>query len=320
MTAFDVFIAIDWSGARKARGIAVARCRADDAWPEIVAPPDGMRFWSRAAVLSFLRGLAEGTSVRSLVGIDCAFSLPVDPSTDMIWAGLADGPALWRRVDAVASGPGDDFYGGRFASDPRFVSAFWSQGRMVDGRRPARRLTERACAQQRQGRPESPLKLIGAKQVGKGGLAGMRVLHHLRLESGAAVSIWPFDDKDDGDRERARMVVAEIYPRLMLQWAGHGRTKVRHEADLASCLATLGCDRHGQARPAGCGMTGAASGLSDHETDALIAAAGLRHLSQRGHPFRIAQAEVGVARVVRREGWIFGVDSSPTAISAALGM
>jgi len=309
VTGFDDFIAIDWSGARKARGIAVARCRDDAGRPEIVVPPDGRRVWSRSAVLSFLSGLARATSTRCLVGIDCAFSLPVDRSTEAIWADLDDGPALWARVDSVASQPDDDLYGGPFASDPRYSSAFWSHGRMTPGDGPARRVTERACADQGWGRPESPLKLIGAKQVGKGGLAGMRVLHHLRSEGKAAVSIWPFDDYG----ERARMVVAEIYPRLMLNLAGHGRTKVRHENDLIACFTAMGC-RPGRGH-AGAGRISASKPgeLSDHETDALVAAAGLRRLWRQGKPLQIDGSGHGAAAVIRREGWIFGVSPSADA-------
>ena len=112
------------------------------------------------------------------------------------------------------------------------------------------------------------------------------------------------------------MVVAEIYPRLFLQSAGHGRTKVRNEEDLAACFAALACDPDRRAR-AGGGSNGPLSSLSDHETDALIAAAGLRRFSMNANMLQIDGLGAHAASVLRREGWIFGVDPSVAAIQAA---
>jgi hypothetical protein len=78
------------------------------------------------------------------------------------------------------------------------------------------------------------------------------------------LAVWPFDGPPDG-----RALVAEIYPRLFLRRAGAGNEKVRAWDTLAVRLAALGSDPCG-ARP---------DAPSDHETDALVSAAGLRAIA-----------------------------------------
>lgn len=139
------------------------------------------------------------------------------------------------------------------------------------------------------GAPESPLKLVGARQVGKGGLAGMRVLAELKRRLGGAFAVWPFDDPD-----KARIVCVELYPRLFLRAAGHGSAKVRSLAELDRCLAALGSASYDDrdATP------------TDHETDALVAAAGLRQVGGRASLWN----PKGMSAIARQtEGWIFGV-------------
>ena len=139
------------------------------------------------------------------------------------------------------------------------------------------------------GAPESPLKLVGARQVGKGGLAGMRVLAWLRRTLGDAFCVWPFDPID-----RARIICVELYPRLFMRMAQHGNSKVRTPAVLDRCLDALDSSPTGQwlVLP------------SDHETDALVAAAGLRRIASDPAVWN----PTGLDALARRaEGWGFGV-------------
>jgi hypothetical protein len=77
------------------------------------------------------------------------------------------------------------------------------------------RATERASKlSKRFGDAESPFRLYGARQVGRGGLAGMRMLRHLREQIGAGLAVWPFDGDDAV--EQAGMVVVEMFPRLFI--------------------------------------------------------------------------------------------------------
>ena len=69
-----------------------------------------------------------------------------------------------------------------------------------------------------------------------------------------------------GPKGAARLV--EIYPRLFLMRTGWGLRKVRTWADLNGCLTLLDSD----------GVDPSAPVPTDHDTDALVSAAGLRWL------------------------------------------
>ena len=289
--AFPRFIAIDWSGARGRRyaGIAVAECAAGDGPPRLVEPPAG--WWSRSAVFDWLRGALERGP--ALVGIDCAFSLPFAVAgryfPDPAGATAFD---LWDRVEEVA-GDEPDFAGGAFAEHPDYGADFWRAGMQPDWYKDPHRMAERVCRADSYGSPQSPYKLIGSKQVGKGALAGMRMLRALRNAAPDRVAVWPFDGLPSG-----RTVFCEIYPRLFLKRAGFGLRKIRDARDVDAALAFLG------SAPAR--LPGA---VTDHDADALVSAAGMRWLA--GRP-AVWDPPAMDARARRQEGWIFGVgDRAP---------
>jgi hypothetical protein len=279
---FDGFIAIDWSGAQPAKGIAIAECAPGSAAPRLVPAP-GKRAWSRGQTLDWLTRRLDRAE-RLLIGMDCAFSLGCDREGRFIAGAEKSVFDLWALVEDI-SGDAGDYFGGAFADHPAHRDRFWQRGPAPEGFDPCRRTTERACAD---GRPETPYKLIGAKQVGKGALAGMRVLKALRERVGGRLVVWPFEPVG-----RASVMV-EIYPRLFLRRCGWGNGKVRDQAGLNACLERLGSRR--------CGGSG--SRLTDHDTDALISAAGLRWLAGEPRVWRPAQLD---ERARRQEGWIFGV-------------
>ncbi|WP_204315773.1 hypothetical protein, partial [Stenotrophomonas maltophilia] len=68
--------------------------------------------------------------------------------------------------------------------------------------------------------PYSCFNLVGASQVGKSSLTGMRVLHRLR----GKVPLWPFDPLPE-----AGPVLVEIYTALAARAAGmrKGISKIR---------------------------------------------------------------------------------------------
>jgi len=273
-TVFDGFIGIDWSGAAQPGydGIAVARCGIGTAAPTLVKPPATAGRWTRQAVLDWLVLQLQGRS-RLLVGFDFAFALPGE-SRPM--------PALWSAIDQ--RGAADvDLLGSAYASDdPRF----WSRGPQPKQWQAApRRLAELACSAAGLGHPQTPFQLIGAKQVGKGALAGMRLLHRLHTEHRKHIAIWPFDDMQGDD---ARSVCVEIYPRLFIRRAGLGNAKLRTTGDLDIALEALASARHGsKVMP------------DDHQADALVSAAGLRFLA--------GSQSVWAAGLGEHDGWIFGV-------------
>jgi hypothetical protein len=112
----------------------------------------------------------------------------------------------------------------------------------------------------------------------------MRLLHRLDRR----VAVWPMDAIEAG-----QSAVVEIYPRIYIRNAGLPGKKIRTAAALDDALDALGSK---------------AARLdhvpSDHETDALITAAGMRaHLA---HPSAFAPAGL-TADIARTEGWTFGV-------------
>jgi hypothetical protein len=126
---------------------------------------------------------------------------------------------------------------------------------------------------------------IGAAQVAKASFSGMRFLHHL----GGKVPIWPMDPLPD----RGSAVV-EIYTRIYLRRAGLTGAKLRSRAELNRALRGLGSP------PARLRFE-----PNDHQTDALVTAAGMRALTLTEPR---AFDPVGLTpRIARTEGWTFGV-------------
>jgi len=289
---FSHFVAIDWSGALGPRqpGIAVALCAWGGGAPRLVAPPDGP-VWSRQGVLDWLlRDLPH----ESLVGFDLGPSLPfVDhgaffPHWDR---SPADARGLWRLVEEICA---DDPHlgAGSFVAHPQARAYFrhrGEEGAHFGGGRGRLRVTEHA--QRAQGlNPYSNFNLVGAAQVGKSSLTGMRLLHRLD----GRLPIWPFD-ADPGSGS----LIVEIYTSLAARAAGKrkGQTKMWTGAELDLCLAQLGCAAHAPLPR-----------YSDHQTDALLTAAWLRHVQADAAlwPQLWAPGE-RLPDVARTEGWTFGV-------------
>jgi hypothetical protein len=283
---FDRFIGVDWSGARGSAysGIAVAECGAGAGAPVLVQPPK--RRWRRTDFVDWVIGQASDER-RMLIGIDCAFALPAAMATGLLGENYS-AASLWTHVDRVCTGA-NDYYGGGFALHEAHRHLFWHSGPRPPDFSEHHRAGEHACRTAGLGSPESPLKLVGARQVGKGGLAGMRVLAALSKQLGELFAVWPFDPI-----ERARIVCVELYPRLFMRMAGHGNAKVRSGDALNRCLAALHSDS-----PLVTDET-----LVDHDTDALVAAAGLRLIA--GEPAVWSPAGLD-SLAIRAEGWIFGV-------------
>ena len=130
----------------------------------------------------------------------------------------------------------------------------------------------------------SAFDAIGAAQVAKASFSGMRLLHRLD----GKVAIWPMDPlPGDGS------VVVEIYTRIYLLKAGMSGKKLRSRADLNRALIGLG------SKP-----VRLRSEPDDHQTDALVTAAGMRaHLKDR----RALDPPGLTPELARTEGWTFGI-------------
>lgn len=287
MRRFTRFACIDWSGAAGERqpGIAVAACAAGDAPPQLVGAPGR---WSRQAVLDWLLQCA-GENADLLIGVDFSTSFPfVDkgaffPGWDR---SPADARALWALVDRLA----DDephLAANRFVDHadaaPHFRRHGGREGALFGGGIGRMRVVEART----DAHPASCFNLVGAKQVGKSSLTGMRLLHRLD----GRVPVWPFDPVP-----AQGPVIVEIYTSIAAIAAGlpRHRTKARDAATLAQALAALGVteppplDR-----------------WDDHSTDAIITAAWLRRAA--ADPALWTPALPFSSTLAATEGWTFGV-------------
>lgn len=291
MRSFDHFLAVDWSGAKGLRhkGIALALTDADGGAPVLVEPGRG---WSREDVLAILR---EDLPRNTLVGLDLGISLPhadcgaYFPSFD---ASPADAKDLWALIDDVCAGE-QDLSAGNFVDHPDFAPYFRRHGGRegeyfrcddaVHGRGRFR-ITEHAQAELGC-KPYSNFNLVGAAQVGKSSLTGMRMLHRLD----GRVPVWPIDPlPQDGS------VVVEIYTALAALEAGRSssRSKIRSYEDLNLGLSTLGS-----------APVSSSGAIDDHSSDALLTAAWLRAVANEKPRWQ----PTGLSReLARTEGWTFG--------------
>ncbi len=285
-TRFRHFVAIDWSGAagERQRGIALAWCGTGHAAPQIVRPG---HVWSRADVLGWLREqLPDGT----LVGLDLGISLPFADAGAFFpgWEhSPADARALWALIDRIAA-PDPHHAVGSFVDHPAVARHFRRHGGRCGDQFPPgagrMRVTERAQAAMGC-TPTSNFNLVGAAQVGKSSLTGMRVLHHLPH----AIPVWPIDPVP-----LSGSVLCEIYTTIAAVAAGRrpARSKIRTGAELDSALAHFDTRAFGHS-----------GAMSDHVSDAVITAAWLRHAAADPalwHPAALTPA------IAATEGWTFG--------------
>ena len=279
---FGTFVAIDWSGAkgRRHRGIAIAEAR-EDGPPRLIRPE---HVWSRVEVLDWL--LERTAREPTLFGFDFSFAppfvergayLPGEPEIP------ENARAFWAYVDARCDD--EDLGAASFlelAHRRHFyfgiadgVKADFVRFRMCDARLSAQGGRKTASA----------YDAIGAAQVAKASFSGMRLLHRLD----GKVAIWPMDPLPPNGS-----AVVEIYTRIYLRRAGMPGSKLRSRAALNLALAGLGSP------PARLRFE-----PDDHQTDALVTAAGMRALGE-GEP-RAFSPEGLTAELARTEGWTFGI-------------
>jgi hypothetical protein len=279
---FDAFVAIDWSGAkgRRHKGIAIAEARLD-ASPRLVRPGHA---WSREEVLYWL--LNRAAKEPTLFGFDFSFAPPIVERGEYL-LGEPDVPRtareFWAYVDARCDD--EDLGAASFleiAHRRHFyfgiadgVKADFMHFRQCDARLNAQGGRKTASA----------FDAIGAAQVAKASFSGMRLLHRLD----GKVAIFPMDQLPEHGS-----AVVEIYTRIYLRRAGMSGAKLRTRAELNRALAGLG------SKPARLSFE-----PNDHQTDALVTAAGMRALA-RQEP-RAFEPEGLTPEIALAEGWTFGV-------------
>lgn len=279
---FASYVAIDWSGAKgkRHRGIAIAEARGHAA-PRLVRPG---HVWSREEVLGWL--LKRAAKEPTLFGFDFSFAPPIVERGEYL-PGEPGVPKtareLWAYVDAKSD---DDDLGAasflEFAHRKHFyfgiadgVKAQFMHFRQCDARLNAQGGRKTASA----------YDAIGAAQVAKASFSGMRFLHRLD----GKVAIWPMDPLPANGS-----AVVEIYTRIYLRRAGMSGSKLRNRGSLNLALEGLGSPPvRLRFEP------------NDHQTDALVTAAGMRALAL--HEPRAFDPDGLTPQIAAAEGWTFGV-------------
>ncbi|MEO8455734.1 MAG: hypothetical protein ABI454_11285 [Sphingomicrobium sp.] len=282
MRPFASYVAIDWSGAkgRRHKGIAIAEARGVSA-PRLVRAG---HIWSREEVLRWL--LKRAAKEPTLFGFDFSLAPPLIERGEYL-PGEPDVPAtareFWAYVDRMSNDV--DLGAASFLENAHRRHFYFG---IADGVK-AGFMHFRQCdahLNAQGGRKiASSYDAIGAAQVAKASFSGMRLMHRLD----GKVAIWPMDPL----LERGSVVV-EIYTRIYLRRAGMSGVKLRTRAELNRALKGL------DSPPARLRFE-----PNDHQTDALVTAAGMRLLATT-EP-RAFAPEGLTPEIARTEGWTFGV-------------
>jgi len=279
---FNAFVAIDWSGAKgnRHKGIAIAEARGD-APPRLIRPA---HVWSREEVLHWL--VRRAGKEPTLFGFDFSFAPPIIERGEYL-PGEPEVPKsareFWAYVDSKSDD--EDLGAASFLEEVHRRHFYFGIADGVKADFMRFRQCDHRLNQQGGRKTASAFDVIGAAQVAKASFAGMRLLHRLD----GKVAIFPMDPLPEHGS-----AVVEIYTRIYLRRAGMPGAKLRTRAALNEALTGLGSKAvRLRFEP------------NDHQTDALVTAAGMRELarteSRAFHPPGLTPELAGT------EGWTFGI-------------
>ncbi len=279
---FDAFVAVDWSGAkgRRHKGIAIAEARGDHP-PRLVRPG---HCWSREDVLHWL--LERAGKEPTLFGFDFSFAPPLIERGEYL-PGEPGVPKtareFWAYVDDRCDD--EDLGAASFLETVHRKHFYFGIADGVKAEFVRFRECDRLLNSAGGRKTASTYDAIGAAQVAKASFSGMRLLRHLDGQ----VAIWPMEPWPEGGS-----AVAEIYTRIYLRRAGMSGTKLRTTRQLNEALAGLGSKPVRLRFPP-----------NDHQTDALVTAAGMRALVI-AEPRAFAPQGL-TPHIAETEGWTFGI-------------
>jgi hypothetical protein len=241
--------------------------------------------------LDWLLQLAE-TQADMLIGLDLSLGFPfIDqdaffPEWEM---SPTDARGLWALVETLSAGEphlGANAFLAHPEAHRHFRHAKGDVGNLFLPGIGRLREVERHQRATRQANSWSCFNLVGAGQVGKSSLTGMRMIHQLQ----GRIPIWPFDPLPE-----TGPVIVEIYTSMAARAAGlpANRSKVRDIETLAKALSALSA-----------GLPQRLNRMDDHATDALITAAWMRCASV--DPL-LWSPPILDDQIRQTEGWTFGV-------------
>ncbi len=297
MRTFEYTACADWSGARGERppGLAVATMQRGHA-PKL---DRASHKWSRQDILDWLIMLAD-TQTDIIIGLDLSFGFPFADQKSY-FPGWQESPQtareLWAAIDEACNGDpylGADTFLNHAQVRRHFRHSKDDVGDLFTGGLGRLRAVEHHQRITGQANSWSCFNLVGAGQVGKSSLTGMRVLHRLN----GRIPIWPFDPVPPKGP-----VIVEIYTSMAARAAGlpKGRSKIRDRAGLIAALSALNAPHPRRLHR-----------YDDHATDALITAAWLQSAAHDPALWNAISnthwnAPVQKTQITETEGWTFGV-------------
>lgn len=289
MRQFSQFACVDWSGAKTERPAGIAVATIGPTGPPALLTPSPR--WSRNDVGRWLKRLAEQQS-DILIGFDFSMSLPFYDLGNYFpdWQeSPSDARSLWQFIDKHSM-PTPYLGASEFLqhSEARrhFRHSKEQVGDLFTGGIGRLRVVEQHQRKTGQANSASCFNLVGAAQVGKSSLTGMRLLQQLD----GRIPVWPFDPIPESGP-----VIVEIYTAIAALAAGvpRGRSKIRNREGLDSALEALHMPRPAML-----------TRYDDHSTDALVTAAWMKSI---GCDARLWSPPAMSAEIAAKEGWTFGV-------------
>jgi hypothetical protein len=288
MRYFHQAACVDWSGALGERPPGIAVASAIQGLPPSLIRADHR--WSRQDVMEWILDLANAQT-DIIIGLDLSFGFPfLDENS--YFPGWPQSPGgarrLWMMIDNLCE-QDPHLSAPSFLNHPELHRHFRHSkddvGDLFTGGIGRLRAVEHHQRETKQANSWSCFNLVGAGQVGKSSLTGMRMLNRLK-----DIPIWPFDPVPE-----TGPVIVEIYTAMAARAAGlpANRSKIRDHESLASALSVLGYAvpesllRH-----------------DDHATDAILTAAWLQESAN--NPMLWLPEKLN-SKICATEGWTFGV-------------
>ncbi len=289
MRRFQSFACVDWSGALGDRlpGIAVAQIEQSGS-PALI---NSKSLWSRQLVLDWFNQLANEQS-NILIGLDLSLGFPFADKGCYFphWPDSPrDAKSLWALVDSLCSSDphlSATSFLAHAEGHRHFRHAKGDVGDLFEAGLGRLRVVETHQRATKQANSWSCFNLVGAGQVGKSSLTGMRMMHRL----GRRIPVWPFDPIP-----QTGPVIIEIYTSMAARAAGlpANRSKIRDRHGLVTALNALGST-----------APRSLSRYDDHATDALITAAWMRIAAENDANWN---PKALLSDFKSQEGWTFGV-------------
>jgi precorrin-8X/cobalt-precorrin-8 methylmutase len=230
VTAFDRYLAVDWSAANQPVG------GKDSIWiGEAIRTADGVVLQpsrnprTRAEAMATIEAIlldARSRGERVMVGFDFVFGYPAGAAEAM--TGAPGWESLWQALADLVEDAADN-RSNRFDVAVRLNQRlegpyYWGHphGRAYAGLAPTKprdsymQIAERRIAEGRVRGPQPVWKLTGVGSVGSQSMLGIARLQRLRTDPRFRdeIAIWPFET--DFERNLARpIIVVEIYPSLL---------------------------------------------------------------------------------------------------------